>query len=213
MLTVNNMVLVIASVVAAYFVYKMITHSERFSPKTLDGKHMVAMQEDEQYLNLPNNYVPKTSPAGIVEYAGNAHNLGAPSETRIDVSSVCGQPCNQIGVASSLLPKSNRDDNACWDDFSLKNQSFLDPSKLIGVNTVGGSRRNPNLQLQGEPVIPKKNLCPWNNSSIAPALCKKTLEIDNNPEPGAPVEKMASGSPPLSSAKKPPSAKTNSSSV
>ena len=63
--------------------------------------------------------------------------------------------------------------------------------------TVGGSRRNPNLQLQGEPVIPKKNLCPWNNSSIAPALCKKTLEIDNNPEPGAPVEKMASGSPPL----------------
>ena len=180
----NSIILAIATVIAAYFLYKMITHKryEKLSPSTMSGKQMVTMTDGEDYDTRPNHYKPKDSPAGIVEYAGNVHNLG--TENRIDLSNVCNQPCNQIGVASNLLPKDNQQGEECWDDFSLQNQSFLDPSKLIGVDTVSSSRRNANLQLRGEPVIPKQNLCPWNNSSIAPALCSKTLEIDNTPEEG-----------------------------
>lgn len=79
-----------------------------------------------------------------------------------------------------LLPK---DMNSEWASITpasndLKNQNLLDPSQLIGINTVGSSLRNANLQLRSDPVIPKvNNLGPWNQSTIDQDNMRRPFEI------------------------------------
>lgn len=72
---------------------------------------------------------------------------------------------------SELLPS---DSNSQWasslPNNELKNINFLNAGQHIGVNTIGTSLRNANLQIRAEPVIQKNvNLCPWNMSTIEPS--------------------------------------------
>jgi hypothetical protein len=43
---------------------------------------------------------------------------------------------------------------------------------------VGSSLRNANLQLRSEPIIPKTNTGPWNNTTIEADTYRRALEID-----------------------------------
>lgn len=58
----------------------------------------------------------------------------------------------------------------------LSDQNFLTAGFQIGVNTVGSSLRNANLQLRSEPPI-KKSDWPIMNSTIEPDLIRRPLEI------------------------------------
>lgn len=80
---------------------------------------------------------------------------------------------------SDLLPK---DINSDWSNVNpansdLKNINLLSAGQLIGINTVGSSLRNPNLQERSEPVIPKAAIGPWNNSTIDADNLRRPLEI------------------------------------
>jgi len=61
----------------------------------------------------------------------------------------------------------------------LKGVNYLDAGFHVGVNTVGQSLRNANLQLRSEPANPQVNVSPWQNSTIHPDLERKPLEDDN----------------------------------
>lgn len=88
--------------------------------------------------------------------------------------------CNQKTTdPSDLLPK---DMNSDWSNVNpanadLKNINLLSAGQLIGINTVGSSLRNPSLQERSEPVIPKTNIGPWNNSTIDADTYRRPLEI------------------------------------
>ena len=88
--------------------------------------------------------------------------------------------CNQKSTdPSDLLPK---DMNSDWSNVNpanadLKNINLLSAGQLIGINTVGSSLRNPSLQERSEPVIPKTNIGPWNNSTIDADTLRRPLEI------------------------------------
>uniref|UniRef100_A0A6C0EUS4 Minor capsid protein P11 C-terminal conserved region domain-containing protein n=1 Tax=viral metagenome TaxID=1070528 RepID=A0A6C0EUS4_9ZZZZ len=89
--------------------------------------------------------------------------------------------CNnqQVVNPSDLLPK---DGNSEWSNINpanadLKNLNLLSAGQLIGINTVGSSLRNPNMQERSEPVIPKANIGPWNNSTIDADTLRRPLEI------------------------------------
>jgi hypothetical protein len=58
-------------------------------------------------------------------------------------------------------------------------KNFLIAGYNIGVNTVGSSLRNANLQLRSDPYIPRKSIGPWNESTIMASdlTNRKTLEI------------------------------------
>lgn len=58
-------------------------------------------------------------------------------------------------------------------------KNFLIAGYNIGVNTVGSSLKNANLQLRSDPYIPRKSVGPWNESSIMSSdlTNRKTLEI------------------------------------
>ena len=89
-------------------------------------------------------------------------------------------PRDQL-TPSELLPK---DKNSVWAEQnpmgpgSLKGKNFLSAGALIGVNTVGQSLRNANLQLRSEPPNPQVAVSIFNQSTIAPDTNRRPLEIN-----------------------------------
>ena len=88
--------------------------------------------------------------------------------------------CNnqQLSDPKELLPS---DSNNEWSNImpnnDLKNVQMLSAGHHIGVNSVGSSLRNANLQLRSEPVIPQSNIGPWNNTTIEPDNLRRPMEI------------------------------------
>ena len=88
-------------------------------------------------------------------------------------------PRDQL-TPSELLPK---DQNSVWAQQnpmgtgSLKGKNFLSAGALIGVNTVGQSLRNANLQLRSEPPNPQVAVSVFNQSTIEPDINRRSLEI------------------------------------
>ena len=78
-----------------------------------------------------------------------------------------------------LLPS---DPNSQWAQVNpqgagdIQGKNFLSAGALIGINTIGQSLRNANLQLRAEPPCPQVNVSPWMNSTIEPDLIRKPLE-------------------------------------
>ena len=63
----------------------------------------------------------------------------------------------------------------------LKGQNFLTPTYHYGINTVGQSLRNANLDVRSDPPNPRAAISPFLNSTIEPDLYRRALEIG---EPG-----------------------------
>ena len=57
----------------------------------------------------------------------------------------------------------------------LKGVNFLDAGFHVGVNTVGQSLRNANLNLRAEPPNPRTQVSPWMNSTIDVDLDRRPL--------------------------------------
>lgn len=87
-------------------------------------------------------------------------------------------PREQLNPAQ-LLPQ---DVNSQWAAVNptgagdLQGKNFLSAGALIGVNTVGQSMRNANLQLRSEPPNPQIPVSPWLVSTIEPDLARRSLE-------------------------------------
>lgn len=86
-------------------------------------------------------------------------------------------------TSEDLLPK---EDSQAIKDFNvakpagegiLNGVNLLDAGFHVGVNTVGQSLRNANLQLRSEPPNPQVQVSPFLNSSIGPDLMRKPLEM------------------------------------
>lgn len=85
-------------------------------------------------------------------------------------------------TVDDLLPKDAA--NSKWAQVNpagqgdVKDQNFLTAGYMFGINTVGSSLKNPNLQLRSEPVIPKVSVGPFLNSSYeASDALRRPLEI------------------------------------
>ncbi len=89
-------------------------------------------------------------------------------------------PRDQL-TATELLPK---DANSVWAQQnplgpgSLKGKNFLSAGALVGINTVGQSMKNANLQLRSEPPNPQVPISIFNNSTIEPDFNRRPLEIN-----------------------------------
>jgi hypothetical protein len=57
----------------------------------------------------------------------------------------------------------------------LKGVNYLDAGFHVGVNTVGQSLRNANLNLRAEPPNPRTQVSPWMMSTIDPDLSRRPL--------------------------------------
>ena len=81
-----------------------------------------------------------------------------------------------------LLPA---DPNSKWAQVNpsgqgeLGDQNFLEAGFHIGINSVGQSLRNPNLQLRSEPPCPQVQVSPWLQSTIDPDINRRAFEVGN----------------------------------
>lgn len=86
---------------------------------------------------------------------------------------------------ASLLPS---DENSEWARLNPSGQGNLNSVNLlksghhIGIDTIGQSLRNANLQLRSEPANPQVNIGPWQNTTIEPDLMRTPLEIGQGPQ-------------------------------
>ena len=84
-----------------------------------------------------------------------------------------------------LLPK---DTNSQWAQLNprgngdLNNVNLLQAGYLYGINTVGSSLRNANLQVRSEPPNPQVQVSPWLNTTIEPDLMRTPLELGCGPQ-------------------------------
>lgn len=88
-------------------------------------------------------------------------------------------PKDQL-TPSELLPG---DANSKWSQVNpsgqgdLADQNFLNAGYHLGVNTVGQTLRNANLQLRSEPPNPQVKVSPWLQTTIEPDTNRKPMEI------------------------------------
>jgi hypothetical protein len=103
---------------------------------------------------------------------------GESSETGYGLPPSCSR--QPVVKPEELLP---RDENSQWAQLNprgsgdLNNVNLLQAGYLTGINTVGSSLRNANLQLRSEPPNPQVAVSPWMNSTIEPDLMRVPLEL------------------------------------
>ena len=133
-----------------------------------------------------------TQGSGSVVGSASAVSPSAPLGTNEVFSSVpCGSTTNTHGLSPVARPNANydpsellpKDVNSQWAQLNpagsaeFKNVNLLRAGHQIGVNTVGSSLRNANLQERSEPPNPTSSVSPWLNTTIEPDLMRLPLEI------------------------------------
>ena len=132
---------------------------------------------------------PSTTPPVLISQAqmpppsAPSHASAAaspPSPSAASPSGGYGQ--NSITAPSDLLPV---DQNSQWASLNpgmVTNGGAAMPDLLqagyhIGLDTIGQTLRNPNYQFRSDPIIPKQDIGPWNQSTIEPDLGRVPLEV------------------------------------
>lgn len=113
----------------------------------------------------------------------------APAGQNEEYASVSGMDGSNHGLAPSCGSTANPDDllpkdvNSEWARLNPSNGGdFMQVNLLksgyhIGIDTIGSSLRNANLQERSEPPNPTTKVSPWMQSTIDPDLMRTPLEI------------------------------------
>ena len=104
----------------------------------------------------------------------------------VDVSKPIDSSSKAIANPNELLPT---DANSQWaalnpvnmNQGSILNGDMLQAGHHIGLDTIGQSLKNPNLQLRSDPIIPKQEVGPWNQSTYEPDYGRIPLEVGYGP--------------------------------
>ena len=171
----NHLVLAISGLVLLYAYYrysneKSITTDgleNRVKDVNLAGSGPCGSSYGEGANNLGRNAGP-AAVNGIVTNGGQVPQPCARQET-IDPKDLL--PSDSNSKFAQMNPRGQGD---------LMGVSLLEAGHHIGINTVGQSLRNANLQLRSEPANPQMNVGPWQQSTIGPDLNRRPLEIGCN---------------------------------
>jgi len=115
--------------------------------------------------------------ADFASYQGDSSGMGSLPMAGAQRPAGCF-PREQLNP-SELLPS---DPNSQWAQVNptgagdIQGKNFLNAGALIGIDSIGQSLRNANLQLRAEPPCPQVTVSPWQQSTIQPDLMRKPLE-------------------------------------
>jgi hypothetical protein len=121
------------------------------------------------------NRVPPSQPT---IHDTSAQNVEPPSQE----NAASGYSVQPVANPADLLP---HDQNSQWsalNPVAMNQGSVAMPDLLqagyhIGLDTIGQTLRNANLQLRSDPIIQKQDIGPWNQSTIEPDLARVPLEV------------------------------------
>ena len=165
-----------AIIVLLIIAYGVSTFAGYLGAKGMSG-HESNTQMQQQYKNTntqaPTGVRPADPNGNEVFASANGVQTSMPG-----VPSSCSQP--NIQNPAELLPK---DSNSQWAQLNpsgkgeLANVNLLKSGYHIGIDTVGQSLRNANLQIRSEPPNPQQSVGPWNNSTIEADFMRPPLNI------------------------------------
>jgi hypothetical protein len=163
----NHILVILGAIVLVYAVY---TYSDQKFAVPYE-----ALQGDANgRMNTELSAGQQVSPVVGSETAGFATVNSMPGQSG---GAAVGLP---VANPSDLLP---RDTNNQWGSLNpsgsgdLLGQNLLSATFLTGIDTIGNTMKNANLQLRSEPPNPQLNVGPWNQSTFAPDLMRTPLEL------------------------------------
>ena len=115
----------------------------------------------------------ESTPASVSEPTLLSESFDAPNSSDASVAS-------PVTASPDLLPL---DQNSQWASLNpvasgnIATPDLLQAGYNIGLDTIGQTLRNANLQLRSDPIIQKQNIGPWMQSTIEPDLGRVPLEI------------------------------------
>jgi hypothetical protein len=152
---------------AVVLLYAVLTYSDQ--KFALPSETLVSSQNDRQ----------ATTGHPALPSGGNGY-AAVDSMTGQGGAPPAGATNMPVANPSDLLP---RDTNNQWGSLNpagsgdLSGQNLLSATFLTGIDTIGNTMKNANLQLRSEPPNPQLNVGPWNQSTFAPDLMRTPLEL------------------------------------
>jgi hypothetical protein len=149
----------------------------------LDGSQSGAGDSsDGMYASVSGSGSGGAGVSGGVGASGGASGMGGADGSPASGMQSCF-PRDRL-TAGDLLPKDAADSK--WARINpsgtgdIHDQNYLTAGYHVGINTVGQSLRNANLQLRSEIPNPQNAVGPWMISTIEPDLRQNTLEIGSS---------------------------------
>ena len=177
----NPILVIVLLLLAIYVIFYFMGYLSR---KGSSGYEMMDATTNPAYNNKPGQHQkPKQQHHGPRPSDALGHNevfasVNGDSTPSRGIPSSCSKP--NIQNPSELLPKDN---NNQWAQLNpqgkgeLANINLLKAGYHIGIDTIGQSLRNANLQIRSEPPNPQTNVSIWNNSTITPDFLRVPMEI------------------------------------
>ncbi len=153
-LTMERLVVLIVFLI---LMWALVTYANN---KTLVGENMEHGKEEKKEGDEEKQVEPVANPA----------------------SSNAGYSVKEVANPKDLLPT---DENSQWAALNPNTANkgdmvmpdLLKAGQHCGIDTVGQSLRNANLQLRSDPVIAKSDIGPWNQSTIEGDCGRVPLEL------------------------------------
>jgi hypothetical protein len=183
--TLKNVLMLLLVVAVIFIVYRIYVSysSEGFESRENEKEHFEGGADgddsddsDEKKMETP--MMPPTPSSGSMEMMTNQGQN--PVERDMQNAQMMGMGGSNQLTADDLLPQ---DKSSVWASVnpegqgSLADKNFLQAGYHIGINTVGQTLRNANLQLRSEPPCPQVQVSPWLQSTIEPDVSRRPMEI------------------------------------
>lgn len=162
---------VLIAVIVLYGLYMLYNHLMK---KGSFGGESMSQNRNKAY----NNMAP-SGPQPAQESGNEVYSSVGSSGNGMALPSSCS-PNSSNQNPADLLPK---DTNSQWAQLNpsgkgdLANINLLKAGYHIGIDTVGQTLRNANLQIRSEPPNPQLSVGPWMQSTITPDTMRPSLEL------------------------------------
>ena len=173
--------------IGAILVLLIVAYGVNLFAKYLSSKGMSGYETNDtmqkQYKNTTSQMsagVQPSEPLGQNEVFASANGT---QTSMPGIPSSCSTP--SIQNPAELLPK---DSNSQWAQLNpsgkgeLANVNLLKAGYHIGIDTIGQTLRNANLQIRSEPPNPQLYVGPWNTSTIEPDFQRIPLNLGSGPQ-------------------------------
>jgi hypothetical protein len=173
--------------IGAILVLLIVAYGVSLFAKYLSTKGMSGYETNntmqKQYKNTNSQMSPGVQPS---EPLGQNEVFASANGTQTSmpgIPSSCSTP--SIQNPAELLPK---DSNSQWAQLNpsgkgeLANVNLLKAGYHIGIDTIGQTLRNANLQIRSEPPNPQLYVGPWNTSTIEPDFMRPPLNLGSGPQ-------------------------------
>lgn len=163
-----------AIIMAVVVLYVLSLLYNYFTSKSYVMPEKITSNSNPAY-NGSSGAVMPAAPDGQNEVYSSVSGIQTPNA---GVPTACSN--QTVQNPAELLPK---DTNSQWAQLNpagkgdLANINLLKAGYHIGIDTIGQSMRNANLQIRSEPVNPQVNVGPFNNSTITPNFMQVPFEI------------------------------------